>query len=431
MLHGVALLCMALLLWRALSPREPHRMKAAITQSGALDVPLAVLLRHQADTIDVAAPATPNARTRASLRALRASGHAPMLRELSKLPAIAVSIENEWRALGGTRIQAVGADSLAAALVDGAGLIDSVGLTADGVRLRWGPVQGALALRTVRSNASAASLLAMSPSAARVLVLGDATWESKFVVAALEEGGWSVDLSLTLSPKVTVPQQGSVIAPSRARHAVVVVLPGAPAPAMASLSAFVRNGGGLVIVGSAARSASLSALRAGAPGAAHAGEAGAEASGTPRRGLDVVPVVALASGAIPLEVLDGQTTIAARRVGAGRVVQVGYENSWLWRMAGDDQSPVEHRRWWSGIIASVVSLRTPMRSPALDAEHDTLSAAPLAMMARDVGLPGPFPADREGSPRFQPDTAVDTTVLALAVVSLVASWMLRRWRGLA
>jgi hypothetical protein len=122
--------------------------------------------------------------------------------------------------------------------------------------------------------------------------------------------------------------------------------------------------------------------------------------------------------------------VAARRVGAGRVVQVGYENSWLWRMAGDDQSPIEHRRWWTGIISGVVPLRSPVRSIALDAEHDTLSAAPLAMMARDVGLPGSYPANRDGSAPAIPWMIADGTLMALAVLLLVVSWTLRRWRGL-
>jgi hypothetical protein len=274
-----------------------------------------------------------------------------------------------------------------------------------------------------------AALHATAPREARVLVLGEASWESRFLIAALEEAGWPVDVGVTLSPKVTITQ-GDTRSPSRSRHAVVIGLPGAPAAAVTALPAFVRAGGGLIIVGEAARIASLASLRAGAPGTTVTGEAGAEASSSPQHGLDLTPIGALTAGTVTLEDRDGRTSVAARRVGAGRVVQVGYENSWLWRMAGNDDAPVAHRRWWTSLVASVVSLRAPAPDFQLDAEHDTLDAAPLAALARDVGLP----TIRTGSVTSASHSWIASLdlrwLLAFALLLFVASWTLRRWRGL-
>ena len=429
-LHVLAFACMALLLWHLLTPGATDRATATVAADGALDTPLATLIRANAETLTVALAGAPDARARAELRAVRGSGHVVRLTTSRALAATAVAIENEWRALGGTRIQAVGSDSAAAAVSDGAGLLDTLQLGAAGVRTSSGPVQGALRVSSMNGRASASSLRATLPVTARVLVVGEASWESRFLIAALEEAGWPVDVAVSLSPKVTI-EQGSTRTPSIARHAVTIVLPGASASAVAALPAFVRAGGGVLIVGDAARMARLSSLRAGAPSSVITGEAGAEASTTPRNGLDLDPVGALNPGSVALEMRNGHTAVAARRVGAGRVVQVGYENSWLWRMAGNDDAPVAHRRWWTALVSSVIAQRAPIRDVMLDDEHDTLDAAPVASLARDIGLPTLRNVATASVSRSFVAALDPRWLLALAVLSLVASWTLRRWRGLA
>jgi hypothetical protein len=274
-------------------------------------------------------------------------------------------------------------------------------------------------------------LASTAPVEARVLVLGAATWESRFLIAALEESGWPVDAAVSLSPRVTITQ-GPARLPSRARHSIVVLLPGAPASAVALLPAFVRSGGGLVIVGEAARAAGLAPLRAGAPGSTLSGEAGAEASDEPRHGLDLVPMATLCDGSVPLESRDGRVAVAARRIGAGRVIQVGYDNSWLWRMGGNDDSPVAHRRWWTALLSGIVAQRAPISRVATTLPFDTLDAAPLAALARDLGLPVIRSASAVSAPSQSPVAVLDPRwLLTLALITLVASWALRRWRGLA
>ncbi|MES3034215.1 MAG: hypothetical protein V4813_09485 [Gemmatimonadota bacterium] len=426
-LHGIGVVCMLLLAWRLFTPVQDQPLSAAVSTSGTLDQSVATLLRSRRDTIEVTLDAVPDARSRAFFRAVRGSGHVLRVTAPRVLPALAVAAEEEWRASGGTRLQVVAADSARHAAQDAAGLIDSIAIDSAGLRTRSGPLAGALHV----GRAGVAPLVATSPTEARVLVLGSATWESRFLVAALEEAGWPVDVAVSLSPKVTIGQ-GAARLPSRDRHAIVVLLPGAPSSAMAALPAFVRSGGGVVIVGEAARSAGVAAIRAGAPGATMRGEVGAEAGDEPRHGLDLVPVATLAPGSVALESRDGRVAVAARRVGAGRVMQVGYDNSWLWRMAGDDQSPDAHRRWWSALLSGIVSQREPESRIVTTAESDTLDAAPVAALARDLGLPtvGGGAVRSMASPSLA--ASLDPRwLLATALLSLVVSWTLRRWRGLA
>jgi hypothetical protein len=426
---ALSLLGLALLLWSLMRPAAPARLPVTLDTNGALDTPLPALLRSTADTIDVSLTSAPDARVRATLRALRGSGHLVQVSTPRALAPLAVSAEEEWRAAGGARVQLVGGEAMSVAVGDAAGMLDSVRVPAAGVRLNPGPLEGVLRGETRAGVAAVAPLAAGAPDVARVLVLGSASWESRFLIATLEESGWTVDAAVTISPRVTVTQ-GPARTPSRARHAIVVLLPGTSTSVVSTLPQFVRDGGALVIVGEAARLPGLAALRAGVPGRAIAGEPGAEASDAPRHGLDVVPITALAAGAVILESRDGRTTMAARRIGAGRVVQVGYENSWVWRMAGNDDAPVAHRRWWTSLLSGVVAVREPLARVMLTGASDTLDGAPLAALARDIGMPtvreaAVTPVQRAVLPALDPRLLVVLTLL-----SLVASWLIRRWRGL-
>ena len=199
------------------------------------------------------------------------------------LPALAVTSEAEWRQVGGTRVQIAASDSMVTAISDAAGVLDSQSVTQAGVQIRTGPLAGVLGAAGRTIHAAGVPLRAGAPAVARVLIVGEATWESRFISAALEEAGWPLDLAVTLSPKVTIAS-GAIRSPSNALHAAVVVLPGAPASVVSALPSFVRSGGGLIIVGEAARLPGIAGVRAGVPGDAVDGELGAEASDEPRHG---------------------------------------------------------------------------------------------------------------------------------------------------
>jgi hypothetical protein len=431
MLHGVGLLSIAALLWRLLTPAASLAPQVTIDSRGAFTADVAAMLAAPSDTTLVQLDGTPSARTRALLNAVRGSGRVVRLNAAAPLRAIAITADERWRTDGGTQLRIVAGDTSTLIAGDAAGLLDSLHADSSGLSIRTGPVQGAATLGSSGALASVAPRAAGQPTEGRVLVLGAATWETKFLVSALEEAGWPVDVSVSVSPKLNV-SQGPTRVPSRRRHAVVIALPGASSTALVALPAFVHGGGGLVIVGEAARVPALSSIRAGTPGTLRNGELGAEASATdPRRGLDLVPIVALAADGIAIESQGNRIAIAGRRVGAGRVVQVGYDNSWLWRMAGSDDAPSAHRRWWSTLVANVVPLTSPLARVQLDAEHDTLDAAPVAALARDLGLPSIVKPNIATLRRSAIASLDPRWLLALALISLLASWTLRRWRGLA
>ena len=105
--------------------------------------------------------------------------------------------------------------------------------------------------------------------------------------------------------------------------------------------------------------------------------------------------LALASDAVPLEARDGRVIAAARRVGAGRVVQLGYDETWRWRLAGSGDAPAAHRDYWShgGRRLPRIVRRRRLRT------HRCASgdAAPLASLYADLGAPSAAPRRRSTS----------------------------------
>ena len=82
--------------------------------------------------------------------------------------------------------------------------------------------------------------------------------------------------------------------------------------------------------------------------------------------------------------------VAARRVGAGRVMQIGYDDSWRWRMAGGARD--RSARIASGGRASSASVAYAPRAAATgDGRRDR--GAPLAAL---VDRLGPARAARAG-----------------------------------
>ena len=76
-------------------------------------------------------------------------------------------------------------------------------------------------------------------------------------------------------------------------------------------------------------------------------------------------------------------------------------------------------------------MAAPVSRVVLDPSHDTLDAAPLAALARDLGLPAVRMRSAAVSSRSFVEHLDPQWLLALALLSLVASWTLRRFRGFA
>jgi hypothetical protein len=309
---------------------------------------------------------------------------------------------------------------------DDVGPIDTVQTQANGASIDVKSVADRISARvrgTVASTIRPDSLLIR-----RVLVIGAAGWESKFVVAALEEDGWKVDPFIRVAPGVDVTP-GSLPALDTARYSAVVALDSTASPYATRIGEYVRSGGGLILGLTAASLDQMRPLRAG--GVTGSSTPATAASAASLATLPLAPIAPLSNDAIALQRRSSATAIAARRVGAGRVVQVGYQATWRWRMTGGDESVRDHRTWWSGLVSGVAyapALPRAATSP-LESEKAAQSVIDEAPVASLVAVVGPQSLSISGlaSVRGPANTRVWVfVVLAVALIGEVAS---RRSRG--
>jgi hypothetical protein len=245
-----------------------------------------------------------------------------------------------------------------------------------------------------------------------VVVLGMAGWESRFVVQALEERGWSVESRIALAPG-RFTTRGRPFPLDTARQAAVIALDSSAVSFAAEIHRFVESGGGLVVGDYAGPF-----LQRTAPASVGAlvRPAASRVSGPDfRERLSFRRLGPLREGAVGLERRRGEVSLAAWRVRAGRVVQAGYRDTWRWRMEGGDGGAAEHRTWWAGLVATVA-----YRSGAVLSGES--NPAPLAALIQELGPPGALP---EGAPpaRLWP------AFLAVFLTALLAEWTSRRLRG--
>jgi hypothetical protein len=197
----------------------------------------------------------------------------------------------------------------------------------------------------------------------------------------------------------------------------VVALDGSAASRGSAIARFVREGGGLIL----GHEAAVGDLRALAP--AGAAEAFRETLGglltaTPRRGLGGRVLRGLRPDALALERRGTAVTMAARRHELGRVLMVGYDQLWRWRMQGGETSLEDHRAWWSGLVSSVAY------SPVVQAPTLQGDPAPLAALYASLGPPGN--ATWDAKRRHLPWASL---LLAACLLLLMIEWTSRRLRG--
>jgi hypothetical protein len=255
-----------------------------------------------------------------------------------------------------------------------------------------------------------------------VLVIGRAGWESKFVVAALEEGGWKVDAFIPVAPGVDVTQ-GSVAAIDTSRYSAVVALDDAAVPYANRIVGFVRSGGGVVLASPAAALDAMKPLRTASVGRTMPIAAGIAATGLVSIAtLALSPVTGLPNDAVTLDSRAGTVAVAARRIGAGRALQFGYQDSWRWRMEGGDNSLRDHRAWWTGMVSSVAYAPRSRLAGAATSPDD----APVAGLVAAIGprTVGSGVAEEAVNPTHWMTWLF--TLLSLALIAEVAS---RRLRG--
>ena len=369
------------------------------------------------NNISVQLDSAPSPRERDWLSALRASGSTVSWN--GSLPAVGLDVQPVASPTGGYHML-VGAPAGSSVVIgDEIGPIDTVRAGNGGASVFVPSASGVITATSggTTSRASLPDTLRIR----RVLVIGEAGWESKFVVAALEEDGWKVDVQTHLAPGVSVTQ-GAISPIDTARFSAVIALDRSAGAYASGIVRFATTGGGVIIGSAASGLESLSPLSAGNAGRVNVPSSiNSEPGSVTLQSLSLVPVAAMKSDALALERRGGNVAVAARRFGSGRVVQVGYVDTWRWRMSGGDNSVTDHRKWWTSAVAGVAY--APVVRPTFDGLVDN---APVARLIESLGKPTPAVK----TPLATTAASVSLWWLfAILSLSLLAEWVSRRTRG--
>jgi len=358
---------------------------------------------------------TPTPAARDWMKALAHSG--TQVAWKGNLPPTAVSVQPIASPRGGLRVLAAAPNANRVAINDDLGLIEGASAHSGGASFDVPSASGNLVAITGGSKAK--SDPADSIRIGRVLVLGAAGWEAKFVVAALEENGWKVDADMRVAPSVDVTQ-GSTASIDTARYSAVIALDGSAASRASDIARYVNSGGGLILAGTATSLEAFAGLRAGATGNIQtASILEAEPGTATLKSLALVPIVSLKPDAIRLDSRDGVTTSAARRHNSGRVLQAGYVDTWLWRMSGGDNGPADHRNWWTKSISSV-AYAPVVKEAAVGNDN-----APVARLIEALG-----PQSQTATSLASHARSISLWLLfAILSISLLGEWASRRLRG--
>lgn len=377
--RGIMIAVLAIMLWQSLR-QQPDSGGGTVSARG-----LGRALREWSGfgkapvTIQVQFDSLPSPRERAWLGALGVGS--TVLWSGDVLPVM-IQARSVASPAGGTRVVAAAPNGSALVVSDQVGMIDTVDAQNHGAWLLLGSVAGRV---TAGVNGSVASTVQRDSLVVhKVLVIGSAGWELKFVVAALEEDNWKVDAIVRIAPGVDVTQS-SLATIDTSHYSVVVALDDAATTYANRIADFARKGGGVVLASHAASLGAMAALRVGAAGRTIA-ESPRPASGTATLAtLPFVPITSLRSDAVPLDKRAGSVAVAARRVGTGLAVQLGYETTWRWRMTGGDEGVRDHRAWWTGLVSSVVHAPHLARTKATASTDE----APMIGLVAAIGPPTP------------------------------------------
>jgi hypothetical protein len=364
--------------------------------------------------VEVKRPPGPSAR--AWLRALAAAGvNISWSGDPAPLAVAAMPVRDPF---GGSTLAMVGLGETRVGVADAAGPVDSLAGTGGAATLSLrAPVPPLI----VTDGEVAATTRPHATSIIRpVLVLGRASWETKFVIAALEERGWRVVSRTVVAPGVETSVE-SVLPIDTSRFSAVVVTDSTGAAFARAIAAYVRTGGGLVVAGDAASIQGLAAISPGRPGRRVAPPMVFEASEARLELLGFHPVTGPGRDALSLREDRGRTAVAVRREELGRVVQVGYDESWRLRMSGGDEGTARHGDWWNRLV-STVAYAPEVLSAAAPSEADP---APRAALFHALGEPAQASVAAPQSPRDwrRPE------LLVLLILILLLEVGSRRARG--
>lgn len=416
-LRAVSIGLLGWMLWLSLDRGKPETVASA----GSVNLGEALrawsLAGAPPNRISVQLDSIPPTRDRDWLAALRSAGSS--VSWSGDLPAVGVDVQPVASPRGGLTVLTAAPSAARIELIDDIGALDTADARGGGARFAIPSASGIVSAKVGGTIASAREV--DNVQIRRVLVIGNAGWESKFVVAALEEDGWEVDAQMRVAPGISVTQ-GSINPIDTSRYAAVVALDGSAASHASDIVRYVAHGGGVILAGTASSVDAFSPIRAGAPGRSTGGTLLASDPGaTTLRAVPLVPIAVMRGDAIVLDRRDGAIAAAARRHAGGRVLQQGYVDTWRWRMGGGDASLAEHRAWWTRAVAGVAYAPRIARSASGPAD-----AAPVAGLIASLGDPSP----RQASSLASAASSVSLWWLfALLSLSLIAEWASRRMRG--
>ncbi|MCC6318799.1 MAG: hypothetical protein IT361_14050 [Gemmatimonadaceae bacterium] len=423
-----AIVAIVLLAWRVGRPREGEGLRVGNTSG--LGGALARATESPVAALDLRLDSLPGPAERAWLSAIASSGTPVQWQATGSLPSLAVAAEPLVDPQGGVRVTAFAPVGASLRMADSIGVLDSTVIGALGVRVVESITAGGLRAEQREGTASAASVdsLELLP----VLVLARAGWEGRFTAAALQEAGWRVEVDFGVTdPSVPNAGGGANVRTSEAalpidtaRYSAVIALDEHAASRAASIVRFVRDGGGVVLGPAAATLPALAVVLPARPGASVAGEVGGLGRLNPRTGLSARALVGLRDDAVAVDRRGPIVLVAARRVGPGRALVIGYSETWRWRMEGGPTSPEDHRAWWSAIVGSVSRIRV-----SEDTKSNLISAADPAPYASLVGALGQPVAQTRSLEDPRQELALEVLLALLALALLLAEWASRRTRG--
>jgi hypothetical protein len=403
---------LAVALWRATREATTDGITRAMKASELASTLPGVAAAANVRAVNVNVDAMPSAAERDVLVAMRRAG--VDVRWHGTPAVLAVEVVRVREPDERARVLVVTGNTAPAALTDSAGVLDTVRAGA-GATLDAEAVVG-----DVRAEQGRFAAHAKPPASGKrraVLVLARPDWESKFVISALTEAGWTVRASIPTAPGVSI-RDADIQPIDTARYDAVVALDSSAADLAPAIARFVAQGGGLIAEGSAL---SLDAFAAFAPARAGVRIPGrillAEDTVT-RRDLPLRPLAAIRSDALALERQAPGPSLVARRAGLGRVLAVGYDESWRWRMLGGISGLGAHRRWWSSAVGSVAPERDLPVVPSG-------SAAPVAELVSSLGRVSSASTNVQRLSR----NPLPLILLLLIAAALLAETGSRRFRG--
>jgi hypothetical protein len=417
-LRGIVIVVLAVMLWQSLHEQSDSGGRA-VSARGAGRATLSnwSLSSRAPAGIHVQLDSVPSKIERAWLGALAGAGS--RVTWSGDLAALMVDAQPVASPTGGTKVLVAAPSGSSVVMSDEVGVIDTLRPHDAGASVTLNSVAdrvGARARNSIASMGVRDSLVLH-----KILVIAEAGWESKFVVAALEEEGWKVAALIRVAPGVDVTQESAAIDTSR--YSAVIALDAGASPYANRIVEFARNGGGVILGPGAASLDAMALLRVGAVGRLTSATRGVQSSGAINLAtLPLAPITSLRSNATPFEKRGAAVAIAAERVGAGRVLQLGYEDTWRWRMSGGDGGVRDHWLWWTRLVSSVAyAPRIPRTTSTISTDE-----APMIGLVTAVGSASGVEAGSGFSGSQSVSMVLLFVLLTLGLIGEIAS---RRLRG--